>query len=140
MVARIDHYGVNVSDLDTAVAFYCDRLGFAEVRRFPASDAQDDLLDIDGVEAEIAFLEADGGTLELKAYASPPGTNVHDGAAPHDVGLAHLCLAVDNLDEWYDRLADDVPFLGPPRQVDSGARIVNLRDLDGNLIELIDRP
>lgn len=140
MTGRIDHFGVNVSDLDAAVAFYRDRLGFEEGRRFAASSAQDDLLGLDRVEAEIAFLEAGGGTLELKAYASPPGENVNDDGAPHDVGMAHLCLAVDDLDAWYDRLAEDVEFLSPPRAVDSGARIANLRDPDGNVVELIERP
>ena len=74
MTAILDHIGLNVSDLETSLNFYCTHFGFSERKRFKASDSQDGLLGLVGVNAQIAFLENDGISLELKEYSSPPNT------------------------------------------------------------------
>ena len=39
---------------------------------------------------------------------------------------------------WDSSSADDIEFISPPLYVDSGAKIANLHDPDGNIIELVD--
>ena len=140
MTAILDHIGLNVSDLETSLNFYCTHFGFSERKRFKASDSQDGLLGLVGVNAQIAFLENDGISLELKEYSSPPNTNVNSSSAIHDVGLAHLCFQIENIDDWYSKLSTDIEFISPPLPVASGAKIANLHDPDGNIIELVERP
>ena len=140
MTAILDHIGLNVSDLELSLNFYCTHFGFSEQKRFKASDSQDGLLGLTGVNAQIVFLENDVVRLELKEYSSPPNTNVHSSSSIHDTGLIHLCFQVEDIDDWYSKLSDDIKFISPPLYVDSGAKIANLHDPDGNIIELVERP
>jgi catechol 2,3-dioxygenase-like lactoylglutathione lyase family enzyme len=139
MAAFLDHIGLNVSNLDASISFYCDHLGFTEKKRFKASDSQDNLLGISGVNAEISFLQNGHTSLELKEYSNPPNVNIHESSSIHDIGLAHLCFQVQNVDKWYSDLSDTIHFISPPQHVASGAKITNLHDPDGNVIELIER-
>ena len=140
MTAILDHIGLNVSDLELSLNFYCTHFGFSERKRFKASDSQDGLLGLNGVNAQIPFLENDGISLELKEYSSPPNTNVNPSSSIHDVGLAHLCFQIETIDDWYSTLSGDIEFISSPLPVASGAKIANLRDPDGNIIVLVERP
>lgn len=137
MIGTASHYGLNVSDMETALSFYRDELGCSVVRRFPVSAVQSDIIGVNGVEGEIAFLDANGFEIELIAYDDPPNETVNDTASPHDVGVPHFCLAVDDLDACYDRLGPD-RFISEPQQVED-LLIAYLQDPDGNIIELMDR-
>lgn len=139
MIGTADHYGLNVSDIDTALEFYRDALGLSVERRFPASDEQSEIIGFEGeTEAEIAFLDADGFTIELIAYDHPPNENA--AAAQHyDVGVGHFCFAVEDIDREYERLSDDVDFISAPVTVPGGARIAYMHDPDGNVVEFIEK-
>jgi catechol 2,3-dioxygenase-like lactoylglutathione lyase family enzyme len=64
---------------------------------------------------------------------------------PRDVGFAHVCVAVEDLDEALARLVagGGEPF-SPPVEVDTGAnrggRAVYVRDPDGHVVELFVPP
>lgn len=140
MIGHATHYGLNVSTMDRALEFYRDRLGLDVDRRFPVSDVQSDIVGVDGVEGEIVFLDAGSFEIELIAYAAPDNERVHDSASGHDVGVAHICLAVADVDRLYDELSPAVEFVNAPRTVGNGARIVYARDPDGNYVELYEPP
>lgn len=140
MIGHATHYGLNVSAMDPALEFYRDRLGLEVDRRFPVSDVQSEIVGVDGVEGEIVFLEAGGFEIELIAYSAPDNETVHDSASGHDVGVAHICLAVDDVDGRYEELSPDVDFVNAPRTVGNGARIAYARDPDGNYVELYEPP
>lgn len=103
---RIDHVGVVVPDLDAAAAFFCDALGFRHVREATLGDADDRLAETfgapDGSGVRVAFLETDGGTVELLQWTAPGAAT--DTRAPHDLGTAHLALAVPDPQAAADRL------------------------------------
>ncbi|RQH02438.1 VOC family protein [Natrarchaeobius oligotrophus] len=140
MVGSAVHYGLNVSDMDDALAFYEGTLGLEVDRRFPISDVQSDIVGVDGVDGDIAFLDAGGFSIELIAYDEPANENVHDEADGHDVGVAHLCLEVDDVWKRYETLEDEVEFINEPQTVGNGAQIAYLRDPDGNYVELMEPP
>lgn len=71
MLGTATHYGLNVSDMETALSFYRDELGCTVTRRFPISAVQGDIIGVNGVEGEIAFLDANGFEIELIAYEAP---------------------------------------------------------------------
>jgi catechol 2,3-dioxygenase-like lactoylglutathione lyase family enzyme len=140
MVGRATHYGLNVSDMDEALAFYSDLLGLEVDRQFPISEVQGDIVGVDGVEGDIAFLDAGGFSIELISYDAPPNDNVHETAAGHDVGVAHLCLEVDDVWSLYEELRSDAEFVAPPQTVGNDAQITYMRDPDGNYVELMEPP
>lgn len=138
MIGTAAHYGLNVSDLETALSFYRDELGCTVTRRFPMSDVQGKLIGVDGVEGEIAFLDANGFEIELIAYDAPANENVNATMSSHDVGIPHFCLEVDDLDVCYGRLGTE-RFISRPQTVGDDLRIAYLRDPDGTIVELVER-
>lgn len=141
MVGTATHYGLNVSEMERALEFYRDRLGFAVDRRFPISDVQSEIVGVDGVEGEIVFLDTGDFEIELISYSAPDNENVHERAPGHDVGIAHLCLTIEDIDGLYEDLqAADVEFVSEPQTVGNGAQIAYVRDPDGNYVEFYEPP
>jgi catechol 2,3-dioxygenase-like lactoylglutathione lyase family enzyme len=140
MTYTADHQGVNVSDIDTALEFYRDTLGFEVDMRIPMSDVQSDIVGVEGIEGELAFVDTGGFSIELIAYSNPDNENIHEQSSGVDVGVTHLCFEVEDVNERYDELASDVEFVNSPQTVENGAQIAYARDPDGNYIELIEFP
>lgn len=138
MVGIAAHYGLNVSDMETALSFYRDELGFTVDQRFPMSDVQGTIIGVSDVEGEIVFLDANGFDIELIAYDAPVNENINETMSPHDVGIPHFCLEVDDLETCCDRLGMD-RFISEPQKVNDSLQIAYLRDPDRNIIELSDR-
>lgn len=141
MLGEEHHFGIAVSDLEASVAFYRDVLGMSETMRLETDpESFGELLGVDRATAEIAFLEGGGMRLELESHAEAE-TTVAEETTPNDVGVPHICLAVDDIQAVYEEHAETVDFVSPPgTATDSGAEIVYLRDPDRNLIELIELP
>lgn len=139
MLGTTDHYGVVVSDMNKSLSFYCDILGMEVLNRFKQeSEAFDAAVGVKDARVELAFLDADGITIELIDYKRPVGVNVNEGTSANDIGNAHFCIAVDNIEMAYNELADAVPFVSPPQRLKNGVKLVFMRDPDGNLVELLE--
>lgn len=134
------HHGLTVSDLDTALEFYRDTLGFEEKQRtYNQGDQFSTVVGIENAEAEMAFLEANGMYIELFEY-HPPGRDLHRGTQSNDdIGAQHVAFAVEDLDQRYELLADDVEVVNPPVEGGTGAKVMYVYDPDGNVVELLER-
>lgn len=141
MLGQEHHLGLTVSDLERSVSFYRDVIGMEETMRLETEpESFGELLGVESASAEIVFLEGGGMRLELEAHEEAQ-VSVPEKTTPNDVGVPHLCLAVDDIQAVYQEYQDKVDFLSPPgTATESGATIVYLRDPDGNLIELIELP
>jgi len=140
MIGSATHYGVNVSDMEIALEFYRDTLGFDVDRRFPMSDVQSDITGIDSTNGHIAFLDTGGLEIELISYSKPENKNIHEHTSGHDIGIAHICITVDDVNALYDRLVSDIDIVDSPKMVGNGAQILYARDPDGNYVELYEPP
>jgi methylmalonyl-CoA/ethylmalonyl-CoA epimerase len=97
---RIDHVAVAVHDVDAAVAFFVDGLGFREAER--RTDATGDF----------AVVEAGGVTVVLTAPGDPDSA-AGRWLAEHGPGVQHLAIEVLNANYVRDALvAAAVPLLG----------------------------
>lgn len=86
MIKGLSHVAVRVTDLERAIAFYCDGLGLKEKFRLNGSDG--------GV--MLAYIQvAPGQFLEL--FPGGVGGYADDSAA----GPVHLCLEVDDIQASY---------------------------------------
>jgi methylmalonyl-CoA/ethylmalonyl-CoA epimerase len=96
----IDHIGLVVRDIDAALAYFTDRLGFALI--------SDEVTPSSGG-ARLAFLDAGNVVLQL---VSPTGTGgpLAEHLDAHGEGLHHICLAVDDI-------AQAIADLAPEEQV-----------------------
>ena len=146
-VRGLDHAGVTVASLDGSLAFYEGLLGLSvEAITVLDSPEIEAVVGHPGARLRIADMALPaGGVLELIQYELP---EVPAASTSHtQAGTAHIALEVTGLRELYGRLRAagvDVISTRPVEISGSGAFagvvVVYLRDPDGNVIELIERP
>ena len=131
MLKGFEHVGMAVGDLDRSIAFYCGLLGLKLLLRKTAPDG-----------AELAFLDAGGGQLELAAPAQKPGAAAD--LPPDRAGVKHITFRFDDVDAIYAELmAAGVPPVAPPRDAKTREmlhRVAFVRDPDGIIVELAQHP
>ena len=122
---KLEHMGIEVRDLFRMELFYRKVLGFEPVYRYSSRNTPG---------LRTVFLRREGTSLELlerpRAPADPAVT-----VAP----AFHLAFEVEDVDVAHARLAAlglTAPELRAPRQTGDGYRELELRDPEGNVIEL----
>jgi len=143
-ILRVGHIGVCVSDMERALAFYCDLLGFRPLSEVSVNDALSaKLLRLPAVDQRTVFVERDGVRLALFALRAPPIQNAGRVRAMNEAGMVALMLRVDDLDATLSTLcAAGVRVLDETR-VDHptwGSKLIFVTDPDGMLVELIEIP
>ena len=132
MLARIDHIGVAVEDLDAALPLYRDTL------RLPLSHRE--VVEEQGVEA--ALLDVGDGHVELLAPLAPD-TPVGRFLTQRGPGLHHVAYRVEDVEAALAalrgaglRLIDERPRVGIR---DSRVAFVHPRSTGGVLTEIVQR-
>jgi catechol 2,3-dioxygenase-like lactoylglutathione lyase family enzyme len=121
MLKGIDNVGVAVTDLARSVAFY-EKLGFTKGYDY---------------EADVKGCTMNAGSAVLFLFqtrqANPQTVKRDPSLAQNPPGIDHLSFAVEDVNQIYAELkAKGVSFLGEPADQDWGARLVGLKDPDGN--------
>ena len=125
MIRGIDNIGVCAVDLQRSAAFY-ERLGFREVYRNDRGIAM-------AAGSAQMFLFA-----SRRKDAPPVGREL--GLFGNPPGIDHIIFAVEDVDGLYNALrAAGVGFDGSPEDQSWGARMVGLKDPDGNNLYLLQR-
>lgn len=134
---RAHHVGMTVADLERAVEFYRDVLGLAVLDRFGVSgEAFATGVGVEGATGEFVHLDAGGARIELIEY-DPEGER-RTAADVNQPGATHVGLSVSDIDGFYEGLPDSIETVSEPRTTESGARILFVRDPEGNLVEIIE--
>ena len=125
MIKGIDNIGICTTDTARSVVFY-RRLGFSEAYRNDRG----------------VLMTA--GSAHLFIFATrqndPPPVVRQLGLFDNPPGIDHISLAVADVDGLYSALrAAGVQFGGPPEDQSWGARMVGLKDPDGNNIYLLQK-
>ena len=125
MIKGIDNIGICTTDIARSVVFY-QRLGFSEAYRNDRG----------------VLMTA--GSAHLFIFATrqndPPPVVRQLGLFDNPPGIDHISLAVADVDALYARLgAAGVRFDSPPEDQPWGARMVGLKDPDGNNLYLLQR-
>lgn len=140
MIRNVRHTGIVVGDLDAALHFYGELLGFKVEKRMEESGAYiDNMLGLKGVQVTTVKMAApDGNLIELLYYHSHP-RKARGKREMCELGVSHIALTVDDLGREYRRLSDaGVRFHAPPQLSPDGyARVTFCRDPDGNPVELV---
>jgi catechol 2,3-dioxygenase-like lactoylglutathione lyase family enzyme len=141
---RLTHVGICVADLERALVFYRDGLGFRprselEIGGEPTAT----LLRLKDVDLHAVYLERDGVRIELLHYRSPGHAGTATPRPMNGLGLTHLSMRVDDLDATLrDLVAAGATALRDSR-IDIPAfeaAAVLVTDPDGTLIELVQAP
>jgi len=145
MSLAVDHVNLVVTDMERALAFYCEVLGLERgFERTLTGDWVDRVTGQTGVVARCVFLTSPAGGvhLELLQFETPTGTPLAANSLPCTPGLRHVAFTVDNLDELCARLRSaghppisdsiTVPF---PVAGHGRKRLCYFRDPEGVLLE-----
>jgi catechol 2,3-dioxygenase-like lactoylglutathione lyase family enzyme len=142
MITSFNHVSFTVQDMDRAVRFWTETLGFDARSVSPRTgDWQEKVTGIAGARLLVAHLYGHGTHVEFIQYL--------DGgkdAAPVDPNMtcaAHVCFEVKNIEETWGRLlAAGASPQGAIAHVDSGPvkglKAGYLRDPSGIIIELLE--
>jgi catechol 2,3-dioxygenase-like lactoylglutathione lyase family enzyme len=145
-ITGVDHFGVTVSDVERALAFWRDLLGLAEVGRGVIEwEHLDRLVALPDTKIEWVELRIPGGgTVELSQYHRPVGASVVSGEE-NEPGRSHISLLVDDLASMLSNLRNagvrartDAPVEIPVGAY-AGGKAAYVFDPDGVEIELIER-
>ena len=139
------HTGITVSNLDRAIPFYRDVLGF-EVVTGPTDVFEGDELStgvgVPGARLRLAIVNVGGSSLELHEYLSPKSA-VDRPMPPNTRGFMHVAFRVENIEEKIRELeAKGVSFLSRLNVVEEGPlagwKWVYFKDPDGITLELVE--
>jgi len=121
MVKGIDNIGIAVKNLARSVAFY-EQLGFSK-----GYDYEGDVQGCTMNAGSAVFF------LFKTKLANAQAVNRDLSLAQNPTGLDHISFVVEDVDAIYkDLKAKGVAFQGEPADQDWGARLVSLKDPDGN--------
>ncbi len=137
---RLDHIGLTVGDIDRSVDFYS---GMFDLEVIGRGDGDADWiaagLGVPGVQLATAHLEGENIRLELLQYVRSAGRQ--DAPRNNDVGAAHVCFPVDDIEVAYaDLTAKGARFIAPPSPSLQGGksfRFAYLLDPDDISVEIL---
>ena len=132
------HVGVCVADLDAALRFYVDGLGFTVFGRY---ETDDPMAEIDGpVKLTSVFLERQSVRIGLLHFHEPEAFG-QPSQRRNQLGLTHLSFVVDDVDAAAAELLSFGGTVVPDSRMGAddpnGLQIVYLADPDGTRIELM---
>ena len=132
-IKRIHHIAVAVENIEAALHFWHDILGIepSQVTNAPQESAQ------------IAFLPLGETEIEL-VQPTTPDSGLSRFLEKHGAGMHHLCLEVDDLNAWLDRLkASGVILINEQPKVGEDGRLyafIHPKSTHGVLLELYQLP
>lgn len=125
----LDHIAVTVQDMERAVTFYRDVLGFEVLGQLLLNEGT----------FKLVYLQAGAARIELFAFTEE-GRRSETVDRNEDLGFKHIAFSVDDVDAVARRLkAHEVPFTVEPADAPGGVRLAFFHDPDGNLLEIVDR-
>jgi catechol 2,3-dioxygenase-like lactoylglutathione lyase family enzyme len=140
-IQRMEHVGVVVEDLPAAIAFFVELGLELEGEASVGGEWADQLLGLDGVQADIAVVRTpDGhGRVELSTFKTPVATSSAPRAPVNTPGIPRLTFVVDAVDEVLDRLrARGAELVGEVAQYEDIYRYCYLRGPAGIIIGLVE--
>jgi glyoxylase I family protein len=145
-VIGADHTGITVSNLERALAFWRDVLGFEfSHSAHQTGERPEQITGVKGADLKLAVLNTPSGhKIELLQYFAPADRRNVD-LRPCDVGHVHVALTVDDLDAVLKKIAESGwRAAGEPQILkqgpNAGKRVVYVRDPDGTTIEFMQMP
>ncbi len=134
----VDHAGICVSDLESALRFWVDILNFKIEERFDRSGKDIDRLQgISGVDFHVVKMSDSNGAIVELLYYRGIGKKNSVKRRLCDNGIRHLAFCVDDVKAYYDRLVSNgCEVISEPIE-DQDISIFFARDPEGNLIEFM---
>jgi len=142
MIHGIHHTAISTGDMQRALRFYRDLIGFEEEWSSTwqvGTATVDKIVGLKDSSAQVVMLKLGDAHIELFQYTTPHPKPGEPNRPVCDHGITHLCLRVTDIDVEYERLkAAGMVFHCPPQAAGKGFRATYGRDPDGNVVELLE--
>jgi catechol 2,3-dioxygenase-like lactoylglutathione lyase family enzyme len=142
MITQIRHTGLVVADLEKALHFWRDILGFRIEKQMDESGSHiDAMMGLKNVLLTTVKMTApEGGMIELLYFHSHPDLPAWLGR-PYSTGFTHIAITVINLDDAYEKLSSaGAEFFAHPQYSPDGAvKVIYCKGPEGVLLELVER-
>ena len=137
MFRRMDHVALSVQDMERAIAFYCDLIGFQVVFDRTFDEPMARLIGEPGTSVRIVHLRLGEAVLELFHYRHPPGRPRRPDARQSDLGLTHIGFIVEDFDATLEHLqAHGVQLVGEPVEIRPGVHVAYFYGAEGEVCEI----
>ena len=141
MILGVHHPALSVPDMEKALAFYRDKLGFESVMTAEMPSGVPFLNEAFGVPdagCKVVILKRGNSCIELFEFQAAD-TPTGDEARPvNQHGITHICLAADDYEKDYAFLSDAGVVFNTAPNGESPGRWAYGRDPFGNVIELLE--
>lgn len=138
-VEGVHHVGLTVSDVERSSAFYRRYFDLREIGRWPLSGEKvSRAVGVPDADLTCALLATadEKVVVELIEYHAPASKPF--SGRNSDVGAAHVCFHVDDLEELVARMtADGVSLNAPIQELVEGTPMVYVQDPDGINVEIL---
>ena len=141
MINGIRHTGIVVNEIENAIKFWVNLLGFKVViDQIEEGQFIDKLLGLDNVSVRTVKLAAqDGSLVELLHFISHKSLPKWDGN-PYKTGLTHIALNVQNINETVSRLEQNSyhKVNEIQKSLNGNVLVCYIRGYEGILLELVE--
>lgn len=140
-VHRMDHVGIVVGDLASAVAFFVELGLELEGETTVEGPWVDQLIGLDGVRADMAFVRTPDGhsRVELSTFHTPLTTSTAPREPVNTPGIPRLTFVVDDLDDVLRRLRPHgADLVGEVARYEDYCRYAYVRGPEGVIIGLVE--
>jgi catechol 2,3-dioxygenase-like lactoylglutathione lyase family enzyme len=143
---EIRGFALTVSNLDSAVAFYQEALGFRKVgERIVADRNYDYLTGVFGTRVRSATLQLGDERIELEQYLAPGGQPIPVDSRSNDLWFQHFAVVVSDMERAYEHLRafpiqsiSSAPQTIPEsNKAAAGIKAYKFKDPDGHPLELL---
>lgn len=145
-VLAVGPIGITVADMDRAVAFYSQVLGFEKLSDVEvAGDAYEHLRGVFAARMRVVRMRLGDEQIELTDYLAPRSRAFPEDSRGNDRWFQHVAIIVSDMDSAYARLRRfgvEHASSGPQRIPDwnraaAGIRAFYFRDPDGHFLEIL---
>ncbi len=139
MILGVHHPALAVPDIEAALRFYCDVVGFQVVMdaEIPSGiPPMDQAFGVDDAGCKVRMIRKGNSCIELFEFNTPEGGDTKRPV--NRAGITHICLATDDYAADYDHLAGHGVVFNTPAMGEPGTRWAYGRDPFGNVLELLE--
>ncbi len=143
---EIRGFALTVSNLDAAVSFYEQALGFSKVGERVVTDRNYDYLTgVFGTRVRSATLQLGDERIELEQYLTPAGQPIPVDSRSNDLWFQHFAVVVSNMERAYDHVRQFAvqSISSAPQTIPesnkgaAGIKAYKFKDPDGHPLELL---
>jgi catechol 2,3-dioxygenase-like lactoylglutathione lyase family enzyme len=143
---EIRGFALTVSNLDSAIVFYQEALGFQKVgERIVADRNYDYLTGVFGARVRSATLQLGDERIELEQYLAPGGQPIPVDSRSNDLWFQHFAVVVSDMERAYEHLRafpiqsiSSAPQTIPEsNKAAAGIKAYKFKDPDGHPLELL---